>query len=61
MSGIYHASFFFHEYHDELTYQNSPSDYLANLKEDHPYMELYRQSEVILCCGPVSYTHLIAQ
>ena len=51
MSGIYHASFFFHEYHDELTYQNSPSDYLANLKEDHPYMELYRKSEVILCCG----------
>lgn len=51
LSGIYHADFFFHDYHDELTYLNSPSDYLPNMPEDHPYMELYRQSEVILCCG----------
>lgn len=51
LSGIYHADFFFQDYHDELTYVNSPSDYLPNLPEDHRFMELYRRSEVILCCG----------
>lgn len=51
LSGIYHADFFFKEYHDELTYLNSPSDYLPNMPEDHPYMELYRRSEIVLCCG----------
>ena len=54
MSGIYHADYFFHDYHDELTYLNSPSDYLPNMPLDHPYMELYKKSEVI----SVSYTHL---
>ena len=51
MSGIYHADYFFHDYHDELTYLNSPSDYLPNMPMDHPYMELYKKSAVILCCG----------
>lgn len=50
-SGIYEASYFFHEYHDELTYQNSPVDYLPNMNVDHPYMELYRKAEIILSCG----------
>jgi len=40
MSGLYHADYFFHDYHDELTYRNSPSDYLPNTPEDHPYMQL---------------------
>lgn len=51
MSGIYHAGFFFHKYHDELTYRNSPVDYLPNMPKDHPYMEMYRNSDIILCCG----------
>ena len=51
MSGLYHADYFFHDYHDELTYRNSPSDYLPNMPQDHPYMELYRNSEIVLCCG----------
>lgn len=51
MSGIYHAGFFFHDYHDELTYRNSPVDYLRNLPEDHPYMPLYQKAEIALCCG----------
>lgn len=50
-SGIFQANYFFHDYHDELTYQNSPIDYLANMANDHPYMELYRNAEIIMCCG----------
>lgn len=51
MSGIYQASYFFNDYHDDLVYQNSPCDYLANLPKDHPYRECYKESEIILCCG----------
>lgn len=51
MSGIYHADYFFKDYHDELTYCNSPSDYLPNIAKDHPYLDLYRKAEIALCCG----------
>lgn len=51
MSGIYHADFFFHDYHDELTYHNSPVDFLPNISEDQPFMEMYRTSDIVLCCG----------
>lgn len=51
MSGIYQISYYFHEYHDELTYQNSPCDYIANMKEDYRNMGMYRNAEIILCCG----------
>lgn len=51
MSGIYHADYFFKEYHDELTYRNSPADYMLNTPQDHPNMKLYRKAEIALCCG----------
>lgn len=51
LSGIFQADFFFREYHDELTYRNSPNEYLAQMANDHPYMDKYRQSQIILCCG----------
>lgn len=54
-SGIYEASYFFHEYHDELTYHNSPIDYLTNMSKDHPNMELYRKAEIIFSCGRGSW------
>ena len=51
MSGLYHAAYFFHDYHDELTYRNSPMDYLVNMSLTNPNMELYRRADIILCCG----------
>lgn len=51
MSGLYCADYFFHEYHDELTYHNSPCNYLPHMDPQHPSMQLYRTSEIILCCG----------
>lgn len=51
LSGIFQADFFFYDYRDELTYRNSPNDYLAQTPLDHPYMERYRNSQIILCCG----------
>lgn len=51
LSGTFDASFFFHDYMDELVYHNSPIHFLCNMPEDHPYMELYRSSSIILCVG----------
>lgn len=50
-SGIYEASYFFHDYHDELTYRNSPVNSLPHLDLNHPYLDFYRNAEIILSCG----------
>ena len=51
LSGMYHASYFLGDYMDELVYQNSPADYLANMQPDHPYIEKYRRNRAVLCTG----------
>ena len=51
LSGLYHADFFMHDYMDDLVYANSPLHFLHNMPEDHPCMELYRNSRIILCVG----------
>ena len=51
LSGMYHASYFFGDYMDELVYQNSPADYMANMPPDHPFIEKYRQNRAVLCTG----------
>ena len=51
LSGVYNADFFYPGYTDPLVYDNSPIDYLANMPEDHKYMDLYRKSDIILCVG----------
>ncbi len=50
LSGIYDAGYFFHGYMDDLVYMNSPVHYLKNLPKDHPYVRLYNQSKIVLCC-----------
>ena len=45
LSGLYGTDYFFHGYKDDLTYANSPLDFLKNMPEDHPWMDLYRRSE----------------
>ncbi|MBQ7064198.1 MAG: esterase [Firmicutes bacterium] len=50
MSGTFNAEFFFHGM-NELVYENSPVHFLPNMPQDHPWMDLYRQSQIILCCG----------
>lgn len=51
LSGLYHAGFFFPNYHDPLVYDNSPLDFLRNMPADHPYMDIYRHRDIILCVG----------
>ena len=51
LSGLYGTDYFFHGYKDDLTYANSPLDFLKNMPEDHPWMDLYRRSAIIFCSG----------
>ena len=51
MSGLFDAQYFFHDYMDDLIYANSPKHFLPNMPDHHPWMELYRQSQIILCVG----------
>ena len=51
LSGTYNANDFIPGYMDDLIYDNSPVYFLPNMPFDHPYMELYRQSQLIFCVG----------
>ena len=51
LSGLFDASHFFHGYMDDLVYANSPIHFLPNMPADHPWMDLYRQGNIIFCCG----------
>lgn len=50
-SGLYHSSYSFPYYHDDLTYANSPQDFLQQMPEDHPWMQMYRQRRIIVVIG----------
>ncbi len=51
LSGIYDSRESFGDYMDDLVYQNSPCDYLANMPEDHPYIAMYNERRAIFCVG----------
>lgn len=51
ISGLYSNEYYFGSYHDELTYANSPEQFLENMPVDHPFMEKYRRDKIILCVG----------
>ena len=51
LSGLYHASFFFGDYSDELVYNNSPLDFLTWMPDDHYYLDIYRSRRIICCVG----------
>lgn len=51
MSGLYHTRYSFPYYSDDLTYANSPQDFLQQMPADHWYMDLYRQRRIIFTIG----------
>ena len=52
LSGFYHADFFFGlNYNNSMVYDNSPLDFLPNMPDNHPYIELYRKRNIIICVG----------
>ncbi len=57
LSGAYNARLFFDGYMDDLVYANSPVDYIEGMSYDHPYVEMYRHRQIILCCGRGDWEH----
>ena len=57
MSGSYDARLFFGDYSDDLVYANSPVDYLNGMAYDHPYVEMYRNRDIIIVCGRGAWEH----
>lgn len=51
LSGIYDAKFFFDGWSNQTLYDNSPTDFLANMPENHPYIEIYNTKKIIFCIG----------
>ena len=51
MSGLYHAGYSFPNYSDDLTYANSPQDFLRQMPGDHPWMNIYRNRRIIFTIG----------
>ncbi len=51
LSGLYSNEYYFGGYHDDLTYANSPEQFVANMPPDHPYLDKYRSGRIILCVG----------
>lgn len=51
ISGLYDSQMFFGDYMDDLVYQNSPVNYLANMPWDHPYLQMYNQRKMLFVVG----------
>ncbi len=57
LSGAYNARLFFPDYFDDLVYANSPVDYINGMPYDHPYVQMYRERNLIICCGRGAWEH----
>ena len=51
LSGLYTAGYGFPMYSDELTFMNSPIDFLREMPADHPWMDLYKKRNIYICVG----------
>ncbi len=51
LSGCYRAEDFWDGWCNEVLYDNSPVDFMANMPNDHPYINLYNERKIILCSG----------
>lgn len=51
LSGVYDAKFFFDGWSNPTLYDNSPTDFLANISPEHEYIGIYNAKKIILCIG----------
>lgn len=51
LSGLYDVHFFFPNYNNELIYNNSPAEFLRNIPWNHYYLDMYRNSKIVICVG----------
>lgn len=51
LSGSYDARRYFGDWMDAILYDNTPCAFLSQMPLDHPYVELYRQRQLLFCTG----------
>ena len=51
ISGVYDSRDFFGDYMDDLVYNNCPSHYLANMPDDHFYIDMYNRRKILIAVG----------
>lgn len=51
LSGSYDAHRYFGDWMDAILYDNTPCAFLSQMPLDHPYVELYRQRQLLFCTG----------
>lgn len=51
LSGVYSARYFMGNYFDGTVYDNSVTDFLSLMPDDHPYWNEYRKRRIICCVG----------
>ena len=51
LSGVYDAGYFFDGWMNPTLYDNSPDQFLPNMPADHPWIRMYNERKMILCCG----------
>ena len=51
LSGVYDVNYFFDGWVNATLYDNGPELFLPNMPPDHPYIRLYNERTMILCCG----------
>ena len=50
LSGVYDSDYFFDGWMNSTLYESSPERFLPNMPADHPYIRLYNEKTMILCC-----------
>lgn len=50
-SGCYDTAYFWNGWSNETLYDNSPIQFLYNMPQDHPYIDLYNERRIAFCVG----------
>ena len=61
LSGLFHADYFFPQYHNQLIYSNSPIDFLSNISEKNLITEQYKHKTLFFCCGQGHYEEITGE
>ena len=51
ISGLYDSPEFFGDYMDDILYNNCPAYYLANMPQDHYYIDMYNHRKIVIVVG----------
>ena len=51
ISGLYDSQDGFGDYMDDILYNNCPVYYLANMPQDHPYISMYNERQILVVVG----------